>query len=221
MGIFPTQSKTPVPLNTVVVMDYQNVHLTAHDVFDRSGPVHRALIHPMQFARTLIQVRNKLQREGFPDAILARVVVFRGLPHTEYDWEQSRRCTAQAAEWRASGAKVVLRDLKYKFQLQADGSPATDINGHKLRLGPGREKGIDVLVGLTCLREAIRSDVDLVILASRDTDLVPVLDTLLDMRAEDPSVAKIETASWFNRNAANEGNYAGGSLAITASGIPT
>lgn len=95
--------------------------------------------------------------------------------------------------------------------LQADGSPATDINGHKIPLGPGRDKGIDVLVALTCPRQALHPDIDLVILASRDTDLVPVLDTLVDMRTQDPTVAKIETASWFNRDAAPQGN-AGGSL---------
>lgn len=205
---FSPPSESIVSLNTVVVIDYQNVHLTAHDVFDPSGPIHEALIHPMRFARTVIRVRNACQREGFPDASLKEVVAFRGLPHTEYDWKQSQRCTAQADEWRASGAQVILRDLKYTFIRQADGSPATDINGHKILDGPGREKGIDVLVALTCLRQALRPDIDLVILASRDTDLVPVLDTLVDMRAHDGTVAKIETASWFDRNAA----YKGGSL---------
>ena len=63
-----------------------------------------------------------------------------------------------------------------------------------------------MLVALTCLRQAQRNDVDVVILASRDTDLVPVLDTLLDMRHEDPAVAKIETATWYNRTHRNRGS---------------
>ena len=41
-------------LNAVVVMDYQNVHLTAHDIFNRQSSKHYALIHPMQFAETAI-----------------------------------------------------------------------------------------------------------------------------------------------------------------------
>lgn len=49
-------------LNAVVVMDYQNVHLTAHDVFDRHGGKHEALIHPRRFAEVAIQRRNKTQR---------------------------------------------------------------------------------------------------------------------------------------------------------------
>lgn len=200
------------PLRAVVVIDYQNVHLTAHDVFDRHGDKHDALIHPILFARTSIRVRNERQREGFPAAQLERVYVFRGLPHTEYDWEQSRRCLAQAAQWRDEGAHVTLRDLKYKFQRTASGKPATDVNGRKLPVGAGQEKGIDVLVALTCLQQALRSDVDVVILASRDTDLVPVLDTIHDMRLADEGVAKIETVSWFNASAKHEGNYAGGGL---------
>lgn len=199
-------------LRTVVVMDYQNVHLTAHDVFDRHGDKHEALIHPVLFARTAITYRNARQRDGHPAADLSRVFVFRGLPHTEYDWEQSRRCSAQAERWRRDGAQVTLRDFKYTFQRTANGKPATDINGHKIPIGPGREKGIDVLVALTCLRQALKPDVDLVILASRDTDLVPTLDTVHDMRQEDPTVAKIETVAWFNQHAKDEGNYAGGSL---------
>ena len=84
-------------------------------------------------------------------------------------------------------------------------------------MGKGQEKGIDVLVALTCLRQALCDEVDVVILSSRDTDLVPVLDTLLEMRAEDPRVAKIETASWFDRDAKEQGRFAGGSLRPTGS----
>lgn len=112
-------------LRTAVVIDYQNVHLTAHDVFDHSGEKHEALIHPMRFAETVIATRNRLQRPHYPPAVLDSVWAFRGLPHAGYDPEQNRRCSAQAREWQMAGTHVVLRDLKYKFQLQADGHPAT------------------------------------------------------------------------------------------------
>lgn len=142
-------------LRTVIVMDYQNVHLTAHDIFNRQSSKHYALIHPMQFAETAIRRRNELQREGYPHAVLKKVMVFRGLPHVDYDWEQHRRCTAQADQWRRDGAIVELRDLKYSFQMTATGLPATDVNHRKIPIGPGVEKGINVLVALTCLREAL------------------------------------------------------------------
>lgn len=128
-------------LRTVIVMDYQNVHLTAHDIFNRQSSKHYALIHPMQFAETAIRRRNELQREGYPHAVLKKVTVFRGLPHVDYDWEQHRRCTAQADQWRRDGAIVELRDLKYSFQMTATGLPATDANHRKIPIGPGVEKG--------------------------------------------------------------------------------
>ncbi len=34
------------PLSAVVVIDYQNVHLTAYDIFNRGGDRHESLIHP-------------------------------------------------------------------------------------------------------------------------------------------------------------------------------
>jgi hypothetical protein len=55
------------------------------------------------------------------------------------------------------------------------------------------EKGIDVLCALAVVREAQRADVDLVILASHDSDLEPALDEALALRS-----AKIETFSWYD-----------------------
>ena len=163
-------------LRTSVVVDYQNVHLTAHDVFDPRGGRHDSLIRPMQFARRAITQRNSRQREGHEHAELARVTVYRGLPHDDYDWEQHRRSIDRAEQWRRDGAEVELRDLKYRYQLAANGRPVVDLQGKKSPVGRPKEKGIDVLCALACVREAARPDVDVVILASRDTDLVPALD---------------------------------------------
>lgn len=204
-------------LRTAVVIDYQNVHLTAHDVFDLRGDVHVSLIEPMQFARHSLSERNARQREGYPEAELVRTIVFRGLPHVDHDWEQNRRCLEQATRWRDAGAEVELRDLKYTFERGANGRPVMDINGKKVPTGRPVEKGIDVLCALAGVREAARSDIDLVILASRDTDLVPVLDEIHDLHEADPvRFAGIETVSWFNARARDEGNRSGGSLRPTA-----
>lgn len=194
-------------LRTAVVIDYQNVHLTARDIFNDSGGAHDSLIHPMLFARRLLVERNARQRPGYPHAELAEVRAFRGLPHVDHDWEQHRRCTDQAIQWRRDGADVVLRDLKYRYKRGAGGRPIHDINGKKEPIGPGQEKGIDVLCALACVRAADRSDIDLVILATRDTDLIPVLDELHDLRGQDPDRwARIETAAWFDRGGRSFGN---------------
>lgn len=204
-------------LRTTFVVDYQNVHLTAHDVFDRYGATHESLIDPMNFARAALVERNKQQRPGWPYAELSRVLVYRGLPHVDYAWEANRRCLDQASRWRATGATVELRDLKYSYDRGADGKPMLDIRGKKLTIGRPMEKGIDVLCALACVRETVAPDIDLVVLASRDTDLVPVLDELFDLRGSDQSrYARIETVAWFDRQAARDGRYGGGSLHPTA-----
>ncbi|WP_271404723.1 NYN domain-containing protein [Kocuria palustris] len=211
-------------MRAAVIIDYQNVHLTAWEVFNRAGERHESLIHPRYFADISIQTRNQRQREGYPHAILDRVVAFRGLPHVDYDWEQNRRCLDQAQQWRNDGAEVELRDLKYKHVLGADGRPILNIHGKKEAKGRGKEKGIDVLCALTCVREALRPDIDVVMLASRDTDLVPTLDTIVDMHHDHPGIARIETLSWFNKTHPTKAITRAGSLhpaADDASGTPT
>jgi len=103
--------------------------------------------------------------------------------------------------WRAAGVDVTLRDLTYRFERDASGARVKDIHGKYIPKGPPEEKGVDVLCALAVVREARAKDVDLVVLASRDTDLVPALDEVCDMRHRDGSVAKIETVSWFDRAA--------------------
>lgn len=204
-------------LRTSVIVDYQNVHLTAFDVFNPRGDRHDSLIHPMQFAKRAIVQRNARQREGYPQAVVTRVIAYRGLHHVDYDWEQNRRALDQATQWGNDGVDVQLRDLKYSFRLGADGRPLRDINGKKIPQGRPKEKGIDVLCALACVREAARSDVDLVVLASRDTDLVPALDEVYDFRGSDPDrYARIETVSWFNSRWEEEKSMSGGSLRPTA-----
>jgi uncharacterized LabA/DUF88 family protein len=204
-------------LRASMVVDYQNVHLTARDVFDPRGASHHSLIHPMQFARRAVVERNDRQREGFPHAELTRVTAFRGLPHVDHDWEQHRRCLDQASRWRRDGATVELRDLKYRYERGADGREIRDVHGRKVPIGRPQEKGIDVLCALACLNESERPDVDLVILASRDTDLVPVLDELYDRRGREPQrFARVETVAWYDRDARRTGGIAGGPLVPTA-----
>lgn len=51
-----------------------------------------------------------------------------------------------------------------------------------------KEKGINVLCALALVREASAADVDLVILASHDSDLAPALDEAIRL-----SSSKVET----------------------------
>lgn len=182
-------------LRTVVVIDYQNVHLMGHGLFapHYATPRHETLVHPLHFANTLVQTRNQRQRPGHAHAELVRVLVYRGLPAEEHDSNGYRRNLMQKAHWeRDRRVQVHLRPLKYDYAYDDAGRLATDTTGKRIVIGSPREKGIDVLCALAFVREARDPDVDVVILAAQDTDLVPALDEAIQLKA-----AKVETFSWY------------------------
>lgn len=154
---------------------------------------HDFLVHPVHYANQLVHCRNSRQRPGFDHAEFVRVLVHRGLPSAEHDPKPYARNLAQQVEWeRDPRVKVTLRPLKYRYQRTSDGRKATDQQGKVLIEGRD-EKGVDVLCALALVREARSSDIDLVVLASQDTDLEPALDEVLML-----GTAKVETASWFD-----------------------
>jgi len=184
-------------LRAAVIIDYQNVHLTGHGQFDstRYGPKHEALVDPLHFANQLLQVRNSRQRAGHERAVLRYVDVFRGEPSPDHEPKAHARNQAQKAQWeRDKRVAVTLRPLKYRYRRDENGRAITDpVTGIKVPSGPPQEKGVDVLCALALVRRALSSDVDLVILASHDSDLVPAIDEVLGL-----GTAKVETFSWYS-----------------------
>ncbi|MDK8800535.1 hypothetical protein [Corynebacterium coyleae] len=186
-------------LNAVVLIDYQNVHITGWEVFSRDAGVglHEALLDPAAFAKRLIAARNAAN-SATPPATLDSVKVFRGLPSSIHDPDAYRRNQDQKRNWESDGVEVTLRPLKYRYQRDGRGKPIMDVNGKKTLAGPPEEKGVDLMVGLATLLAAQHPDIDLVVLASHDSDMGPVVDTVHDLHVIDPKVvARIETASWF------------------------
>jgi hypothetical protein len=176
-------------------MDYQNVHLTAHELFavSRHLPRHESLVDPVHFGIQVIAARNRAQRPGMDHAVLAAVLVYRGQPSAEHDPKPYARNQAQKAHWERDGrVSVTHRPLKYRYERDAAGQLLLGVDGKKVVESKG-EKGIDVLCALAVVREAQRPDVDLVILASHDSDLEPALDEALALGS-----AKIETFSWYD-----------------------
>ena len=181
-------------LRTCVVVDYQNMHLTAHGLYDcsRHGPKHDCLLDPATFAANLLSVRNSGQRPGHRDAELTTVLVYRGLPSNRHDPASYGRSLAQKAQWeRDTRVKVHLRPLKYRFRYDSQGEVVRDSDGNEIIDGV-EEKGIDVLCALAVVRSANSGDYDLVILASHDSDLEPALDEVLERGR-----VKIETCQWW------------------------
>jgi hypothetical protein len=183
-------------LRAAIIVDYQNVHLVGHGLYDatRSLPRHETLIDPLLFAQRLLRVRNATQKPGMPDAVLRSVEVFSGQPSPEHDSAGYARRQAQKSQWeRDRRVSVTLRPLKYEYQRDATGRRAHDVNGQRIVVGQPQEKGVDVLCALAAVRAAQDPSVDLVILASSDSDLVPVLDEVRRI-----GTAKIETFCWWD-----------------------
>ena len=167
-------------------MDYQNVHLTAAELFGGGHPIHESLIHPGLFASEWCKVRLTAAHAPFDSEAAARmeVHVHRGLPAASL--AGYGRNLAQQAHWESSGThrvKVSHRPLRYRKIQEWPNRGRIDPNS-------GREKGIDVAVALDVVDAA--HNADLVVLASVDTDLVPALEY-----AKRTGSARIETTSWF------------------------
>lgn len=170
--------------------------LTGHGLFAASEhtPRHETLIDPLLFAQQLIRERNARQQGDRPQAALQRVLVYRGQPSPDHDSKGYGRNQAQKAQWeRDKRVLVTLRPLKYDYQRARDGRPAKDSAGNKIIVAGPREKGVDVLCALAAVREAQNPSTGLVILASSDTDLAPVLDEVRRL-----GTAKIETFCWWD-----------------------
>ncbi|MFL6126019.1 NYN domain-containing protein [Actinophytocola sp.] len=162
-----------------VVIDYQNIHLTAHDTFAPDGtPVYHCLVHPLKFAESVVQVRAQRQRDDRQkQAELASVHVFRGQPSNHREPFLYGITQRQRSEWtRDRRVEVVYRTLRYPWKWPAE---------------KAEEKGIDVLVALSVVRLAASGQYDVIVLASHDTDLEPALELVVDN-----GHSKIETAGW-------------------------
>lgn len=195
VGLFNTVRRIVTTLRAVVVMDYQNVHLTGHGLFaaSRYRALHEALVDPLNFGNQLIQARNRAQKPGMDHAFLSRILVYRGQPHPEHDSAAYARNLAQKSHWeRDPRVRVHLRPLKYEYEYDGNGHALVGEDGRRIVKGK-REKGVDVLCALAVVREALLPDVDLVILASHDSDLEPALDEAISLQS-----AKIETFCWYD-----------------------
>lgn len=177
-----------VPLRLGVVIDYQNVHLVAADLFMPGRPVQESLIDPYRFACQLVLARASTNKQDDRVAEIARVEVFRGQPIMEDDPVTHQRNLEQAQRWirgHATTVDVHLRPLTYDWDYRGDRRvPIRETR---------REKGVDVLCALTLVDMARSGLYDVVVLASRDRDLAPALD-----HADRAGRAKVEAAKWYD-----------------------
>lgn len=169
------------PVDVWVVIDYQNIHLTARDLFvGPRTPAQKSQVHPLKFAERIVTLRSarRKQREKRPIQ-LRRVLVFRGQPRFDREPRLYDITDAQRTEWtRDSRVNLTYRSLKSPPLWPAE---------------PAREKGIDVEVALNLLTTAEDVRSPIVILATHDTDLEPAL-AIANRRKG--SGVRVETAGW-------------------------
>lgn len=155
-------------------VDYQNVHLTIGEVFAPPGtPPHTTLVHPGRFGDALMACRAAKGRYG----TLEEIHVYRGQPSAQHEPAANAWNKAQAAEWsRDARVRVHSRPLRYPRSWPAQ---------------KAREKGVDVMLAIGFVRAAIERRADVLVLASRDTDLIPAIETAIDLGG-----VEIEVATW-------------------------
>jgi uncharacterized LabA/DUF88 family protein len=156
-------------------IDYQNLHFTAWECFTPYGSeVWQSLIHPGRFAD---QVSAARVARNFPDADIIGIHVYRGIPSRRHETTQNARVQRQASNWtRDRRVQMNLRPLRYPRDWPDS---------------PSQEKGVDVHLAIDVVRAAMMKTADIVIVATRDTDIVPALE----MVRESPDVS-IELATW-------------------------
>ena len=113
---FTLSGGVTMTVRMAVVIDYQNVHLTAAQLFLPGRPIEESLIDPFRFAKQLAKARNS---DGLHEVEVSRVEVFRGFPIQADDPDGYRRNHAQKSKWEYGHhgmVSVTLRPLKYNWE---------------------------------------------------------------------------------------------------------
>lgn len=179
-------------------IDYQNLHFTAWECFTPYGTeVWQSLVHPGKFAD---QVREARLARHFPDVEITVIHVYRGLPSRRHEPTQHARVQRQASNWtRDRRVQMNLRPLRYPSDWPDS---------------PAQEKGVDVQLAIEVVRATMNAESaaaraaelasgesdlasegaaepEILIVATRDTDIVPALEI-----ARASSAVKLELATW-------------------------
>jgi uncharacterized LabA/DUF88 family protein len=152
-----------------IFLDFQNVHLTGHSLHGGGHEVYRCVPHPARVADLIASRRAR-------PSTAAAINVYRGQPHPHHQPTPAAAGDAQAAAWtRDRRVQMIRRQLNYR---NWPGQPPT-------------EKGIDVAIAVDLMHLAFRRRYDALVLFSGDTDLLPALETITELR-----LGHIEVACW-------------------------
>ena len=160
-------------------IDYQNVHFTAWECFSAYGtPVWQSLVHPVKFAE---QIRAARSAKGYDDIEFTKIHVFRGMPSRRNEPNQHARVQRQASNWtRDRRVMMNLRSLRYPRAWPDDAA---------------QEKGVDVALAIGIVRASLEGHADVLVVATRDTDIVPALDLV-----QADGTSSLELATWAGQS---------------------
>jgi len=166
---------TSVAQRVVVFLDYQNIYHRARDAFcARDAAAREGQVDALALGQLLAS--------RVPGGRLAGVRVYRGRPSKRRDsrsYAAYRRQTAMQASRGGGLVTVISRNLRYPPDWPRRSA---------------QEKGIDVALAVDFVMMIARRECDMGILFSSDTDLVPALEAVLELRPKDPPAC--EVAAW-------------------------
>jgi uncharacterized LabA/DUF88 family protein len=159
----------------MVFIDYQNLATCACELYPRTAGARKFNhIDPFRVAECIIS------RRRYPSELVG-VRVYRGRPHPRRQPAAASANDIQAAAWeRNPKVTAVRRMLRYPQDFPASRP---------------QEKGIDAALAVDFVWLAYMGAFDVGIIASHDSDLVPALEAVRDMR-----LAHVEVAGWSRRN---------------------
>lgn len=158
-----------------VYIDYSNVYAGARDAFGLTRePGYRGNVNPLYLAK---RVALQSPGTGAPPRRdtheLHLTKVFRGAPDPARDPRGALMEAKRAAQWEKWGCKVYRQTVNYKGD------------------GTAEEKGVDVRLANTMLIDALRGEVDTVVLVSADKDFRYAILQILD-----ETQVEVEVAIW-------------------------
>ncbi len=155
--------------NIAVFLDFQNVHLTGHGLFGGGCELYRCVPDPARVG-ALIASRRRRPSEA------AAIRVYRGRPDPNRQPTPAAANDAQASQWsRDPRVHVVRRMLNYRSWPDR----------------PPQEKGIDVALAVDLMHCGFRHQYDALVVFSSDTDLLPALEAVVQLR-----LGHVEVACW-------------------------
>lgn len=164
-----------MPTRVSVYIDYQNAHMSAHETWcGYDAPVEDCLVHPFKLAELIVERR-------LDEGDLHEVHVYRGRPDPRKQATLTSANDKAAQHWLDAGCQVHRRPLRYPHDW---GKPEC--------YERPREKGVDVALAVDMVRAAINREYDVGILVSRDTDLLPAVETIRGLDGG----PEIEVATW-------------------------